>query len=42
MGRRAAGGGKSWAVETGEDVGLDDIGVDGGDGGGTAVIKGWR
>lgn len=42
LGRCTAGGGESRAVEAGEDVGLDDVGMDGGDRGGTAVINGCR
>lgn len=38
LGGGAAGGGESGAVEAIQDMGLDDVGMDGGDGGGAAVI----
>lgn len=42
VGRRTGCGGDCWAVESGEDVGLNYIGMDGGDIGGSAVWDGCR
>lgn len=37
LGRPTGGGGECWAVQSGEDVGLEDVRVDGGDRRGIAV-----